>query len=81
MTKRPSRNLTVTPREFIAAWQKGESLAEVARDLGVTPTSAQQRASTYRKQGVMLKHFPRTHANYLDWDELRKFAAQFNTDE
>ena len=49
----------VPDREFVIAWQQGESPDQVAEALGLKRSSAVQRACTLRKKGVMLKRYPK----------------------
>ena len=48
-----------TAEEFVTSWQTSETLDEVCETLEMKAATAQARASTYRKQGVNLKKFPK----------------------
>lgn len=48
----------VTDERFLTAWQRGASLAEIARDLGLTKSGVTHRASALRRRGEHLKAFP-----------------------
>ena len=43
--------------QFIRIWQSSATLAEAAKQLGVTPRSLSVRASRWRRRGVKLKRF------------------------
>jgi transposase len=73
--KTRTKSPEVTPAAFVTAWQKGESVAKVAAELGLSPRTAQQRAVSYRKKGVQLKKFGRT-PDKLDVEALNKLAAE-----
>jgi hypothetical protein len=47
----------VTAAEFVTVWQSAETMTEVCENLEMKPGTAQVRASTYRKKGVLLKKF------------------------
>ena len=49
--------MTLTPEEFVRAWQSSGSLAEVLRETGLRTQTACARASRYRKKGIALKRF------------------------
>ena len=68
-TRRPS----VSPRDFVVAWQTGETIQEVAEATGMTETAASRRASSYRKRGVSLKLFRRGRGN-TNWAALSELA-------
>lgn len=47
--------MSVTPKEFIKAWEESESLNEVAGKVGLTYWGVNARACYYRKKGIKLK--------------------------
>lgn len=49
----------VSAEKFITVWERSANAREAAKELGLTPNSATQRASSYRKAGIDLKHMPR----------------------
>ena len=48
----------VSPEEFVTAWTRSGSVAEVAARTGLTRSGAANRAHYYRRQGVVLKAMP-----------------------
>ncbi len=66
----------VTPEEFVALWQGGESLEEIGAKYDLGQKSAQQRAAVYRKKGVDLKSFPKGARATLDIEALNKIAKK-----
>lgn len=66
----------VTPEEFVALWQGGESLVEIGEKYDLGQKSAQQRAASYRKKGVDLKSFPKGSKPRLDIETLNKIAKK-----
>jgi response regulator of citrate/malate metabolism len=73
---------TPTP-EFIHIWNQAESVDEVSQKTGLSHNSVSTRASTIRKNGVVMKEFPRGGGGgpRLDWDELRKMSQQYAPQE
>lgn len=67
---------------FCRVWQNGNSVAEVASELGMETSSAMSRAAYYRKQGVQLKHYPKGRRK-LPMEEERSDhrTAEFNIDQ
>lgn len=49
----------VSAEEFVTVWQNAETMTDVCENLEMKPGTAQVRASTYRKKGVLLKKFPK----------------------
>lgn len=47
----------VSAAAFVEAWRAGDSLAAVARDLGMAEDTCSVRASRYRRIGIDLKRF------------------------
>ena len=70
-TRRPS----VSPRDFVVAWQTSETVEQVASATGMTVTAASRRASSYRKRGVSLKLFRRGRGN-TNWAALSDLARR-----
>lgn len=70
---------TVTPEEFVQAWQTSESLDEVAKRLGLYRSLCYSRAAHYRRKGVALKEFPRKAS--LDWAGLQRLAESLKQGE
>jgi hypothetical protein len=66
--------IRVTPRDFITAWQRSNSVAEVSRKTGLSKNAVRTRACRYRQLGVPLKQFPAIVVEPTDWDELAEFA-------
>lgn len=62
----------VTPDDFVRAWQKAETLADVARALGMNEHACENRAYRYREQGVRLKHLRR----HMDVERLNRIVAE-----
>lgn len=48
------RNRVVSAEDFIDAWMRSESYAEVAVRLGINVKAVYQRVSRWRKQGINL---------------------------
>jgi len=67
--------MSVSPEEFVKAWQAGVSVRAIARALGMTEGAVSQRAYHYRRLGVQLKRFPlgRNHIA-IDVPALKKLA-------
>jgi hypothetical protein len=69
------RRVTIDPEEFVRAWTAAGSVAEVADQFGIKPTSATALASRLRKAGVdQLKHFARRSGKPIDARALNKIA-------
>lgn len=66
--------ITVSPREFIKAWQESSSVAEVAAKVRIKKSAVRVRAYRYRQKGVELKEFPPVEIEEIDWDELAEYA-------
>lgn len=64
----------IKPEDFIIAYQRGKSHADVAAKLGTTECNVRTRASKYRKLGIPLQKFPRNHGTPLDIAALTKLA-------
>jgi hypothetical protein len=69
-----ARPMAVKAEEFVRAWQTASSTLEVAMAIGTTVLSARQRAESYRRRGVPLKHMPTSHR--LDWSRLAQIAEE-----
>lgn len=75
---------TVRPRNdftsFITTWESSNSLQEVADKLGITPASAGQRASNYRREhGIDLKKMQRGGGAKLDVSAAKELLAKLRT--
>ena len=64
----------ISAEEFVIAWQKSDSLEDVAEVLGMTRMAVRQRAYAYRKHDIPLKSM-RTGGRSVDWDSLRALAV------
>ena len=64
---------SISPEEFIAAWQASESSREVCARLGREVGWVNTRACRYRKKGVPLKRLG------MDWDRLAEYASSLAT--
>ena len=73
---RTSEPVRVGPREFVAAWQGSNSVAEVARKVRAKKNAVRVRAYRYRQLGIPLKEFPPVEYEPTDWDELARYAAE-----
>jgi hypothetical protein len=72
--KKPRRP-SVSPHDFVVAWQTGETVEDVAEATGMTVTAASRRASSYRKRGVSLKLFRRGRGS-TNWGALSDLARR-----
>lgn len=79
--KRTPVPITVSPREFIRAWQGSSSVAEVAQKVRSKKNAVRVRAYRYRKLGIPLKVFPEVEIEPTDWDELARYAAELAGEE
>ncbi len=70
-----SRPPTVNYKDFVKAWVKASSVAEVAETFGIKTTSASAIANRLRKAKIILKRFPRRGAQAIDVRELNRIAA------
>jgi hypothetical protein len=61
--------VSVSPEDFVRAWQSSSSAAEVAGKLDLSIAGVHSRAGFYRKKGVRLKYF-RHRLAPLDIDAL-----------
>lgn len=66
----------VDAETFVRTWQNAETVADVARDLGITAQSATARAAAYRKRGVNLKRFPKRGGARLNVDALNDLIGE-----
>ena len=64
---------TVTPEEFIQAWQSSATLDEVKEKTGMPRANCHTRATYYRTKGIPLKAIVRTRK--IDWVALADLAA------
>lgn len=74
--KKRRREYSVTPEEFIKAWQESETAQEVADKLGMPKPIVLARASAYRGEGVKLKKMRRENKRALDIDGLNRLIEQ-----
>jgi hypothetical protein len=65
---------SVTPEEFILAWQTSETLEEVKAKTGMPGANCHTRANYYRRQGVTLKNL--VSQPKVNWMALADLAAQ-----
>ena len=80
--KRPTpQTITVSPREFIKAWQESSSIAEVASKVRSKKNACRVRGHRYRQRGIPLKEFPPVEFEPTDWDELAEYAAELLADQ
>jgi hypothetical protein len=70
------RAVTVSPREFIKAWQESSSVAEVASKVRSRKGAVRVRTYRYRQKGIPLKVFPPVEVEPTDWDELARYAEE-----
>jgi hypothetical protein len=64
----------VSAAEFVTVWQSAETMTEVCENLEMKPGTAQVRASTYRKKGVLLKKFAKGGKSF-DVNALNELIA------
>lgn len=72
--RKGSKSSSVTPHEFVKAWQGSESTVEVCDKLGLSRSNVASRASRYRKNGVPLVKFERAGGPVTDWAAVAKIA-------
>jgi hypothetical protein len=74
--RRKPETITVSPHEFVKAWQQSNSVAEVAQKIRSKKNAIRVRAHRYRDRGIPFKEFP--PVEYVDpeefWPELAKYA-------
>ena len=68
-----SKNNRISAEEFVEAWQKAESIEEMADKFGTEALRLSGRAAVYRAKGVPLKKFAR-RGQVLDFTALAKLA-------
>ena len=76
-TEKKIQKRQIPDREFVIAWQAGESAEQVAEALGLKRSSVVQRACTLRKKGVMLKVYPKPAFGRMPRDPA--YYADLNT--
>ena len=64
----------VSAAEFVTVWQNAETMTDVCEALEMKPGTAQVRASTYRKKGVLLKKFAKGGKSF-DVNALNELIA------
>jgi hypothetical protein len=76
--KRKPQTVTVSPYDFVKAWQTSTSVAEVATKVRSKKNAVRVRAFRYRQKGVPLKEFPAVEyvSDEEYWGELSKYAAE-----
>lgn len=67
---------SVTPEEFVRAWQGSSSMAEVAEKTGLRVESVRARGHRFRKRGVPLKKLAAQGRPATDWEALKKLAQE-----
>jgi len=72
MTTRKS----VSPEEFVRAWQASNDMAEVSAKTGLKIESVRARGHRFRKKGVPLKRFAAQGRPATDWEALKKLAEK-----
>jgi hypothetical protein len=77
--ERKSYNVSAT--DFIKVWQSSTSVQEVSEKLGMPVPIVHARASSYRKAGVRLKNFPKTHGRALDIEALNELIDKMERGE
>jgi hypothetical protein len=68
----------VSAAEFVTVWQNAETMTDVCEALEMKPGTAQVRASTYRKKGVLLKKFAKGGKSF-DVNALNELIADIET--
>ena len=68
----------VSAAEFLTVWQNAETMTDVCESLEMKAGTAQVRASTYRKKGVLLKKFPKGGKSF-DVNALNELIADIET--
>src|SRR5262249_36919891 len=72
---RKTETVPVTARQFIEAWQKSSSVAEVAAKVRRKKAACRGLAFRYRRMGVAVKVFAVVEIPETDWEELSQYAA------
>lgn len=67
----------VSAEEFVTVWQQSLTMGEVQEALGMKAGTAQVRASTYRKKGVLLKKFAKGGKSF-DVDSLNTLIGHLS---
>ena len=75
MTKKRNE-YSVTPEEFVVAWNSSETAEEAAGKLAMPKAIAQARATTYRRMGIPLKKMDRRPKTSLNLELLNKLANE-----
>lgn len=71
-----TKTKSVTPEEFVHAWQGSKSMDEVAEKTGLRIESVRARGHRFRKKGVPLKKFASQGRPATDWAALKKLAEE-----
>ena len=71
-----AERISVTPEEFVRAWQTAKSLAEVAERTGLKLETARARGRRFRKRGIPLKSFAGQGRPATDWESLKRLAEE-----
>lgn len=72
------KRINVSDADFITAVYKGNSVAEVAKALGLKESSVTQRIYTMRNAGVALKTFSNGSGGKRDADTLNELIAKLS---
>ena len=72
---RDDKRASIDARTFVEVWQRADTVQAVAEVLGVKPSSASQRATNLRREGVKLKKMPKNKRAY-NVDELNELASK-----
>jgi hypothetical protein len=67
---------SVSPEEFVRAWQTSKDMAEVAGKTGLRLESVRARGHRFRKKGVPLKKLGAQGRPATDWAALKRLAEE-----
>jgi hypothetical protein len=67
-------NYSITPEQFVRAWQESCTLAEVSQKTGLPKSTCYNRARYYRRKGVGLKAIQKQR-NLISWAALNVLAT------
>ncbi len=68
--------MTMTNEEFVRTWQRCSTMKEFYDASGITHAHAVNRAARLRKGGVPLKRFNKRGGPRIDWEGLKRIAAE-----
>jgi len=77
---RKERKPSVDSLSFIRAWQESKTLKEVALRLDMRPSSASQRATNMRRDGIPLHLMPR-HELTVELESLIELARSLAAEQ